>query len=960
MKAAWLSFLVCAQIVAGTERPRVIVTSDGEIDDQCSMVRFLLYTNECDVEGIVSSSSQYHAHDKNWAGDDWIDPALEAYAQVHPNLVKHDPRYPTPEYLRERIALGNVKTVGDMEKPTEGSNLIVKVLLDQTDERPVWMQAWGGMNTFARAFRTIEEEHPDRMAEVAAKSRFFFIWEQDRTYQEYIRPVWGKYEIPTIVSDQFEAIAYRWKLAQPEKMHPYFEGPWMREHILEGHGPLCAGYASHENGDFRSEGDSPAFLHTIVTGLRNMESPHWGGWGGRYVRIRENLWLDPVPVNGYSHPPGIWNGSTGWGRNSLRSSSTSTSEQRLVYFKPMWRWTPALQNDFAARADWCVKSVDEANHPPVVTLGHESYLTFKPGEGVQLSALATDPDDDALTYRWWQYEEADTYPSKVAIEKTSATSASFKVPDDANHAEDIHIICEVTDDGSPPLTRYQRVVIEVSDPLTPPSYMTNGAGAVEIPPMVAHFPLNSGDSVRVTDVVGGIEGTLHNADPKVSWEDGALHLDGIDDRIIVEHDSAFDFGNDSFSIAFWMRWPKGLRPAYERILTKGDYDSSLDGETGKRYEIYISSDNLRFNVDDGRRRSQIQVSMDPYRTGEWVHVTAVRDRRNKRLKLYANGVLMPPNNPGNPNNDGTDATGDIANTVGLYIGDASREDNPFQGGLKDLRFFRAALSHNQTAAIASKATLIEKPLPQMKNEKRVIAAKVSEIPPMTAHFAINEGKGDQLNDSVLGVVGALANAREDSWSSSSKGIALRFDGADQRVVVPHSVGVDFADESFSVAFHVRGKKGIRPIQQYLLCKGSGDSESESEAHWELTVQERGLRFLVDDQIKKSSIRVSGGSLYEGDWVHIAAVRDRRAKRLKLFINGELQQSIAEGDDGDDGIDQTGSVANTRDLIIGNSSQRDLAFAGEIADIRFYRSALTPSQIAGVARLRRSAAANPLH
>lgn len=32
-------------------KPRVIVTTDGEIDDMCSMVRFLMYANEFQVEG---------------------------------------------------------------------------------------------------------------------------------------------------------------------------------------------------------------------------------------------------------------------------------------------------------------------------------------------------------------------------------------------------------------------------------------------------------------------------------------------------------------------------------------------------------------------------------------------------------------------------------------------------------------------------------------------------------------------------------------------------------------------------------------------------------------------------------------------------------------------------------------------------------------------------------------------
>ena len=121
------------------EKPRVIVTSDGEIDDECSMVRFLLYTNEWDVEAIITSSSQYHWQGHRWAGDEWIDPYLDAYAQVYPKLVIHDPAYPAPEYLRKRIALGNVKAEGEMDEVTAGSQLIVKVLMDDTDDRPIWL-----------------------------------------------------------------------------------------------------------------------------------------------------------------------------------------------------------------------------------------------------------------------------------------------------------------------------------------------------------------------------------------------------------------------------------------------------------------------------------------------------------------------------------------------------------------------------------------------------------------------------------------------------------------------------------------------------------------------------------------------------------------------------------------------------------------------------------------------------
>ena len=34
------------------EKPRVIVTTDGEIDDQSSMIRFLMYSSDYDVAGL--------------------------------------------------------------------------------------------------------------------------------------------------------------------------------------------------------------------------------------------------------------------------------------------------------------------------------------------------------------------------------------------------------------------------------------------------------------------------------------------------------------------------------------------------------------------------------------------------------------------------------------------------------------------------------------------------------------------------------------------------------------------------------------------------------------------------------------------------------------------------------------------------------------------------------------------
>ena len=446
-------------------KSRVIITSDGEIDDECSMVRFLLYTNEWDVEGIVTSSSQYHAHNHNWAGDDWIDPYLEAYEKVYPNLIKHDKNYPAPDYLKSLTFLGNVEVEGEMDSITPGSQHIVSVLLDSTDDRPIWLQAWGGTNTIARALKTIEEEHPDKMPEVAKKLRFFFIWEQDSTYQSYIRPHWGKYNILTIICDQFWAIAYQWNKILPEEQQAYFKGEWMKANILNDHGDLCSLYKAHvpesnglsgdtdfNDGDFRSEGDSPSFIYGINTGLRNgnLEHPDWGSWGGRYTKIRDNTWLDPVPVSGYQYTEGRWYTQTAWGRKYMRETYTDKQDLMKAYFNPITRWTDALQNDFAARADWCVKSYEDANHAPDVKLSNALEQEAKPGSTIQLSAKGTtDPDGDELSYSWWQYLEAGTYKRNIDLQNTNKQNSIFTVPQNASVGETIHIICEVKDNGSP-------------------------------------------------------------------------------------------------------------------------------------------------------------------------------------------------------------------------------------------------------------------------------------------------------------------------------------------------------------------------------------------------------------------------------------------------------------------------------------------------------------------------------
>lgn len=436
-----LAFLSTTAEAQRSTKPRVVVTTDGEFDDRCSMVRFLLYANEFDVQGIIHSSSKFH-----WKGNDttaahqwndvaWIDRHLEAYAQVYPTLIQHAAAFPTRSYLAQRVYEGNTESAGDMAKETPGSQRIVEVLLDP-DPTPVWLQAWGGSNTIARALKTIEEKHPERKQEVMDKARLFLILLQDSTYESYIAPHWP--QLTTLLSTSFESIGYPWKKRVPEEYRKYYLGEWMNEHLLYNHGPLLDIYQDHlyggdrTTGDFISEGDSPAFMHLIPTGLRSYQNPAGGGWGGRFYRGDDGLWR-------------------------------SAPDERDI-FRAVYRWLPDYQRDFAARADWCVKPYDQANHPPQVKLNVDRELAVRPGQQVTLSAeSSTDPDGDSLRYAWWQYVDAGSTPQRIVFSDEDQPTVNVRVPAAAQPGDTIHVICQVTDQGQPPITRYQRIVLRIGE-----------------------------------------------------------------------------------------------------------------------------------------------------------------------------------------------------------------------------------------------------------------------------------------------------------------------------------------------------------------------------------------------------------------------------------------------------------------------------------------------------------------
>jgi hypothetical protein len=404
-----------------------------------------------------------------WLGTEWMQGYIDKYAAVYDNLIKHDKNYPTPQYLKSIIKVGNIDFESEMDHDTEGSGFIKKLLLDN-NPIPLYIQVWGGTNTVARALKSVEDEYKNTpqwksiYKKVCDKTTLYLILDQDETYKKYVSVNWPDIKV-ILNSNQFWCFAYAWDKLVTE-IRSYLDGNWYAAHIKFNHGPLAGSYflwgdgqklvndPDHTQGDtaevrkagrrqydFISEGDSPSYLFLINTGLRNVEDPSYGGWGGRFVQSATNprLWQDGMNITDYNY-----------------------YDKKEDFSFTQSRWISAIQNDFASRADWCVKSYKDANHAPVVNLKQADNISVKPGQTVPLSGIATDPDGNTVTYQWWQYEEAGTYKGKVEIQNGDRSNASFRVPKDATAGSTIHIIMQATDNGTPALTRYQRVIATVA------------------------------------------------------------------------------------------------------------------------------------------------------------------------------------------------------------------------------------------------------------------------------------------------------------------------------------------------------------------------------------------------------------------------------------------------------------------------------------------------------------------
>jgi Protein of unknown function (DUF1593) len=451
------------------QKNRTIILTDveNEPDDTQSLVRLLLYSNEIDIEGIIATTSC-------WMPDavhpESITRVIQAYEKTHPNLKKHQPNFPEANTLYPLVKKGlpiyGMKGVGE-GMDSEGSDWIIKIL-ENKDERPLWISIWGGANNLAQALYKIEKtKSKSEVKRLIAKLRVYTISDQDDS------GIWIRNTFPElfyIVSpgDDYGNATWSGIMANNIKGidQTTISNRWIAQNIQQNHGPLGTLYPDVAYG---MEGDTPSFLSLIPNGLNNAEHPEWGGWGGRYEFYKPDFskvkkGVSSVPI--VPETRAIWTNAFDSYTPYIANEFGKSVKQDTITFNDfkvtLWRWRDDFQNDFAARMDWGFMSFEEANHPPVPVLSHAEQITVTSGASFTLDAFQSyDPDGDNISFLWFHYPEAGTYKKPI---KTNGSEniykAHFTAPE-VNKEETAHFILKVTDKGEPQLSRYKRVIVTI-------------------------------------------------------------------------------------------------------------------------------------------------------------------------------------------------------------------------------------------------------------------------------------------------------------------------------------------------------------------------------------------------------------------------------------------------------------------------------------------------------------------
>lgn len=374
----------------------------------------------------------------------------------------------------------------------------------------------------------------------------------------------------------------------------------------------------------------------------------------------------------------------------------------------------------------------------------------------------------------------------------------------------------------------------------------------------------------------------------------SVKFDGTGDYIKVSPENTGDFtfaSGEAFTIEFWFNYQNDTGSASAGLMS-----NKQGGGDANNFFILFRNFDTKIQLY-ATAQVNTAVASGAISTNTWTHVALVRDTSNN-VGFFVNGSR-------------TQSYSGVTNTIGsssqeaMGIGGFPDGALPFnQGGngwIDDIRV-------SNTARYDPTATSLTLPDQHVNDADTKFLIAANSISGNTEIFDDN---GDRTTWPFTVRFGGEIDTGQSKFGSSSWQQTSDGEGLKANFMEP--MDVIGANSQFTIEMWVR-KSSDQSRDQYLL---HGNNE------WSIVYDDvaNTLEYRADNG---DTTRITGGSLNNNTWYHIAVSRDS-SNNTKMFINGTQTGSTFTNDDR--------AWVNLSEMLLGVSRNGDNSWIGHIDEFR---------------------------
>jgi hypothetical protein len=400
-------------------------------------------------------------------------------------------------------------------------------------------------------------------------------------------------------------------------------------------------------------------------------------------------------------------------------------------------------------------------------------------------------------------------------------------------------------------------------------------------------------------------------------------FDGSNDVVTVTNTESIDLNNQlatAFSLEFWVNPTSDGEANTGEIFNKG---TSTYCRTTNDDATFVD---LECSLDLAAAGSNATLTItDGLRLNTWQHVALTyTDDADDEITLFIDGVYrgVSTNGSGSPETD----------TSNLLFGGGTSYN--FHGYLDETKVFAYERSVDQIKSdyILGAASA---------GSSAAIGVGTTAMPTPAAHWKFDDMSGTTAQDAGSGNLDLTLSAA--SWTRSGKfGGAFNGTGGAVRASRADEANLQFAAaDSFTLSTWVKSDAATNPAAiEYILAQGA-----TSAAGYALYFNTSGFACVaIDDDTSwgtPDTAACSSTDYYDGTWHHLVGVRNVASDTLSLYVDGVQKASTTDTTTAT--LDSNG-VTYVADMDADDAGSGE-EFAGDIDEVKIYRSALTTAQIA---------------